>query len=209
MSKIYCGIGKMPKNYKIGNMKECAETGQVRLYGLKKIDPRILEAAKKNRKGRESRDSIILKIATLRGKIRGMNKKIDFEKNKKTKQTLNNDLQKLKEDLSVETKKLKKIEGTNARTNFIRTSRRNSSKRTSNRRTSRRNSSRNSSKRTSRRNSSRRISRRNSSRRSSKRNSSRRSSKRNSSRRSSRRKSNRRKSSRNNSRNSRRNSRRN
>ena len=41
MSKIYCGIGKVPKGSKRGSMKECVESGQIRYYGIKKIDPKL------------------------------------------------------------------------------------------------------------------------------------------------------------------------
>ena len=42
MSKAYCGIGKIPKTQRKGTMKECAEKKQVRLYGLYKIDPQLV-----------------------------------------------------------------------------------------------------------------------------------------------------------------------
>lgn len=34
--KIYCSVGKVPKDSKLGNMEECAKKNQVRLWGLKK-----------------------------------------------------------------------------------------------------------------------------------------------------------------------------
>ena len=50
MSKAFCGIGNIPKGQKKGSMKECVEKGQVRLYGLFKIDPKLLEADTKGGK---------------------------------------------------------------------------------------------------------------------------------------------------------------
>ena len=32
--KVYCGIGKIPKNHRKGSMKECIDNNQVRLYGF-------------------------------------------------------------------------------------------------------------------------------------------------------------------------------
>jgi hypothetical protein len=36
MSDIYCSIGKVPSGKRLGSMKECAELGQIRYYGIKK-----------------------------------------------------------------------------------------------------------------------------------------------------------------------------
>ena len=46
-SKIYCGIGDVPKGMKKGTMKECMEMGQVRLYGLYKIDSKLISKKSK------------------------------------------------------------------------------------------------------------------------------------------------------------------
>jgi hypothetical protein len=43
MSKIYCGAGKIPKNKEKGSMKECAQSRQIRLYGLYKVDPQLIK----------------------------------------------------------------------------------------------------------------------------------------------------------------------
>lgn len=50
MSKAYCGIGNVPKNKKRGSMKECAEAGQIRYYGLKLIDEKLAYGAQGDRK---------------------------------------------------------------------------------------------------------------------------------------------------------------
>lgn len=64
--KIYCGCGKMPKGYKRGSMSQCVEMGQVRLYGLYKINPKLLEKTKPKEKMLSEKDLISL-IAKLRG----------------------------------------------------------------------------------------------------------------------------------------------
>ena len=46
MSKIYCGSGKLPKGYRLGSMKECLDKGKVNLYGLYKIDPKLIKEKK-------------------------------------------------------------------------------------------------------------------------------------------------------------------
>jgi len=66
MSKPYCGVGKVPKGQKRGSMKECAMSGQIRYYGLKKVDPKIVEYAKKAKKGETKRSTIIEQKAKLK-----------------------------------------------------------------------------------------------------------------------------------------------
>lgn len=42
MDKKYCGVGKTPKGKVIGDQAECAKKGQIRKYGLIKIDSKII-----------------------------------------------------------------------------------------------------------------------------------------------------------------------
>jgi hypothetical protein len=70
MSSVYCGIGDVPKGYKRGNMTECVEKGQIRYYGIKKIDTRTLETAKNKELVPETRDKLIKRMTGLRGLIR-------------------------------------------------------------------------------------------------------------------------------------------
>ena len=44
-TKIYCGIGIVPKGSKMGNAKECAKKKQIRYYGAQKVDGKILDLA--------------------------------------------------------------------------------------------------------------------------------------------------------------------
>ena len=44
----YCGIkDPLPKNKSLGNMEECYTIGEVRYYGLNKIDSKVIENKKK------------------------------------------------------------------------------------------------------------------------------------------------------------------
>lgn len=90
MSKINCGIGELKKGERRGTMKECADKGQVRYYGLKKIDSRILKASKKVNKELKSRNQLLKKIMSLKAKILGYKKKIKNEDNKNKKEILKN-----------------------------------------------------------------------------------------------------------------------
>ena len=105
MSKdIYCGIGKIPKGSKLGNMKQCAEKGQIRYYGIKKVDPQIARLSKKsskksNKDKTESIESLITALFRLRGKKKALLRKIDEEKNAKEKIKLTQELNILEKEL--------------------------------------------------------------------------------------------------------------
>ena len=89
MSKeIYCGVDNPPKGSKRGSMKECAEKGQIRYYGLKKIDSRILEYTKNKTKNKHSKEDLMIKLASLRGKRKGINNKLIGLKDKDKKEEL-------------------------------------------------------------------------------------------------------------------------
>lgn len=70
--KPYCGIHKVPKGKKTGTMKECMDIGQIRKYGLQKIDPRTLQSKKLSaatKVDQNVRDRLIKKLVSARGKI--------------------------------------------------------------------------------------------------------------------------------------------
>ena len=50
MSTIHCGITKPKKGKRLGTMEECAKKKQVRLFGLNKIDPKIIDSIQKKKK---------------------------------------------------------------------------------------------------------------------------------------------------------------
>lgn len=64
--KPYCGIAaEIPKTHRMGTMKECLELGQVRQYGLKKIDTRLAESVNK----KYSINELMTKLTVLKVKI--------------------------------------------------------------------------------------------------------------------------------------------
>jgi predicted nucleic acid-binding Zn-ribbon protein len=106
MSNVFCGIGKLPKGKKLGSMKECVEHGQVRYYGLKKIDERLIESiSKKGSKKLKSSTTdlktqiqkLTIDLISIRGKIKNIEKKILKEKDDKKKKQLEKDIKTLSE----------------------------------------------------------------------------------------------------------------
>lgn len=111
MSDIYCGVGKVPKGKKVGSMIQCAEKKQIRYYGIKKIDQRIIDnIVLHNNKNSDRRQKIISKMMKTSGKIKKLERKIMAEKDVESKNKLKKELTTLKEQLSETRKELKVIE---------------------------------------------------------------------------------------------------
>jgi hypothetical protein len=104
-SDIYCGIKKVPKNKKLGSMKECAEKGQVSYWGLKKIDTKILENSKSVKK--MSLDKTRTNKIKLDTRLKKLTKDLDVAKDKEKKSTLKKEITKTKKDLEKATKEYK------------------------------------------------------------------------------------------------------
>lgn len=94
MTDIYCGSKKdVPKNKKRGSMKQCAELGEIRYYGIKKIDQKLVDAMEESKKQNSSMKS---KLESKKRKLEGayvgivgkmtkLKSKIDAEKDKREK----------------------------------------------------------------------------------------------------------------------------
>ena len=126
MSKkqAYCGIKPVKKNQRIGSMKECADKKQIKYWGIKKADAKMVEYAKKGSKGRETLNSVKLKIVKLRGKQSRLKKLMSGEKNKTEKDKLQKELDKIHDDLDAAAVKYKQIEKGQARQTSRRRSKR-------------------------------------------------------------------------------------
>jgi len=89
MSKIFCGIGEIPKGKRRGTMQECVDAKQIRYYGEKKITSQLLKKAvdsktktvlkksdiKKEQKNeqleyKEYKQKLMLKYMEVSGKIK-------------------------------------------------------------------------------------------------------------------------------------------
>ena len=102
MSDIYCGSKKdIPKGKKRGSMKQCAELGEVRYYGIKKIDQKLVDAVddakKKNtsatNKLASKKKSLEENYIKLIGKIKKVKDKLAVEKDKMAKLVLQKELE--------------------------------------------------------------------------------------------------------------------
>lgn len=75
---IYCGIGKVPTDKIRGTAKECIVTNQVRYYGIKKIDIKLIE-----NKDLMNPDKELKKLRKMEVILRGMANKLKKDKNNK------------------------------------------------------------------------------------------------------------------------------
>lgn len=116
MSEPYCGIGDVPKGSKRGSMKECVEMGQVRYYGIKMIDSKLIDASKKSKNIMQDRKVLINRKIKLTAQIKKLLDKVKNEKNKGIQSEMKEEarslllsLNKVKDKLSIVDKEVEKI----------------------------------------------------------------------------------------------------
>jgi hypothetical protein len=108
MSNIFCGIGDVPKGKKRGSMAQCAEMGQIRYYGVKKVDQKLISSVIKDKKTRSSLkkttvdkklELLYTSMASATGQITKLKKQIAAEKDAKEKDKYKKELAKVEKKL--------------------------------------------------------------------------------------------------------------
>lgn len=110
MSKIYYGIDKLKKGYKLGSMRESIEAGQVRYFGLRKIDPRLIEAIQTGRIQPQTREKILERLFILEPKIKKIKKSLEIEEDCNKIKIMEKELKTLIKEAKKLSAELKKIE---------------------------------------------------------------------------------------------------
>ncbi len=107
MSKIFCDVGEVPKTKKRGSMKECAEIGQIKYWGEKKIDKKMIELVVDGKKKKKSLsvmkkeyETLMIKSAGIAGKVKNLIRKIQSEKDEKKIKKLKAEKQKLEKQFT-------------------------------------------------------------------------------------------------------------
>jgi hypothetical protein len=90
--KPYCGINEIPKRHRMGSMKECADAGQIRYYGLNKIDKLVVKSSIKVKENEEK------KLRVRLAGLKGYTKKLMEDFTKATKNKKEKEIEKLKEE---------------------------------------------------------------------------------------------------------------
>ena len=105
--KIFCGItDPIPKDFRLGSMKECLDKGQVRYYGLKKIDSKVLDSI--NHK-KETEIELQIKVAGLRGKLTKLKRDLDKTDSIPEKNKIKEEYEQLRKELLNTSEKINKI----------------------------------------------------------------------------------------------------
>ena len=106
--KPYCGISEIPKNHRLGSMKECADAGQIRYYGLHKIDKLVVGSSIKVSQNEEK--TLRVKLAGLRGSATKLGKDYKKAKTDKEKKKLIEEYKIVKHQIESVQEKINKIE---------------------------------------------------------------------------------------------------
>ena len=105
--KVFCGItDPIPKGFRLGSMQECLDKGQVRYYGLKKIDNKVIEAANKKP---ETEADLQVKAAGFRGKLTKLKRDLDKTDNPAEKQKIKTEYEEIRKQLLAVGEKINKI----------------------------------------------------------------------------------------------------
>ena len=109
----YCGIKtQLPKNKRRGTMDECYTKGEVRYYGLNKIDSKIIENKKKKDKNallETDYTLLLLKAKKNLIQIKALKKKLEDIKDQNEIKKTNNKIDTLKNENLIIKDKLEKL----------------------------------------------------------------------------------------------------
>lgn len=98
--KKYCGVGKVPSGADRGSMKDCADMGQIRYYGTKKVDSKIVQymlTGRKTKQGTKSalekrRAKLYIEKARYSSRLKTLGKKLQAEDDKDAKKKLQKEI---------------------------------------------------------------------------------------------------------------------
>jgi len=85
---VYCGAKAVPKGKKRGSMVDCVKNSQIRYYGIKTVDNKLIEAHAKKKLGK-TKEQVIQglkeQIAAMNGRKRRLLRELAVENNRKVK----------------------------------------------------------------------------------------------------------------------------
>jgi hypothetical protein len=109
----YCGIkDPLPKNKRLGTMDECYTAGEVRYYGLNKIDSKVIKSKKKkdiNAILEEDYTMLLLKAKKNLIQVKALKKKLEDIKDQDEIKKTNLKIDNLKEENKIIKEKLEKL----------------------------------------------------------------------------------------------------
>jgi hypothetical protein len=105
----YCGTGKPKKGQKLGNMKECAESKQIRRFGLFKVDSLVEKSIQDQKANRKKKEDLMLKKFTLEGKLKNLKGKLQNAKTSTDKKEVKKEIDTIMKKKTELISKLKKL----------------------------------------------------------------------------------------------------
>ena len=106
--KVYCGVNDIPPRHRMGDMKECADAGQIRYYGLHKVDKLVLKSSLKVSEKEEK--NLRVKLAGLKGTTKRLIEELKKAKTDKKKEEIKQEYAIIKRQFNNILDKLGKIE---------------------------------------------------------------------------------------------------
>ena len=96
-AKAYCGIkNPIPKNYRLGSMEECLNLNKVNLYGIKKIDSRLINAKQKEQDQKTTLKNLNMELMGILGKENKYKKDLASAKTVDSQEKIKKDVGELK-----------------------------------------------------------------------------------------------------------------
>ena len=103
MSTIHCGASMVKKGKRLGTMEECVKKNQIRLYGINKIDTKLLEKKKKEKLNDTERGKLYDKLIRLKAQIK---KLMEKKKSASDGTKIEKEINKIKDELLKIVKKI-------------------------------------------------------------------------------------------------------
>jgi len=87
-NKIYCGSDVLSKKRRFGTAEECAKVNQIRLWGIRKVDSKVLKKYSKSNKDKRSKSEMQAIAAGLKGKVNAAKRARDDAKDAEERKVL-------------------------------------------------------------------------------------------------------------------------
>lgn len=112
--EVYCGINEPKSKQRRGSMRECAERGQIRYFGLKKIDDRAMKTyGLRTEKGKQKHmDDTLKKLGSYRGKRYRLRADLPYEKDRNKKAEMKEEIKKLTVKIAEQTRRYHELKKT-------------------------------------------------------------------------------------------------
>lgn len=114
MSTKYYGVKEVPEGKKRANMKEAKEAGQIRYWGAKRADPKLINSTSEKSDQTAQKKKKILALQTaivkLTGRLKKLTDSLPYAKSEVEKKPILTDISKLQTEVKTKTTELKSLQ---------------------------------------------------------------------------------------------------